>query len=147
MLPPLRAREGDVALLARHFMREFSRKFQKGFTELTPEATQLLELVGIELTLAHQCRQEIVSPADGGQRRHFRAEQLRVAQRHAPEGQLLRRLLQEDFSRVVTEADRKTQPSDLLDRAERRPRRHGIGHRGFDVVRLLQQGFVSRQKD
>jgi len=43
MLPPLRGREGDVALLARHFMREFSRKFQKTFTDLTPEATQLLE--------------------------------------------------------------------------------------------------------
>jgi len=43
MLPPLRAREGDVALLARHFMREFSRKFQKGFTELAPEAAQQLE--------------------------------------------------------------------------------------------------------
>jgi two-component system response regulator AtoC len=42
-LPPLRGREGDVAMLARHFMREFSRKFQKGFTELAPEATQLLE--------------------------------------------------------------------------------------------------------
>jgi two-component system response regulator AtoC len=42
-LPPLRAREGDVSLLARHFMREFSRKFQKGFTELTPEAVQLLD--------------------------------------------------------------------------------------------------------
>jgi two-component system response regulator AtoC len=42
-LPPLRAREGDVALLAHHFMREFSRKFQKGFTDLAPEATQQLE--------------------------------------------------------------------------------------------------------
>jgi two-component system response regulator AtoC len=42
-LPPLRAREGDVAMLVRHFMSEFSRKFQKGFTELTPEAAQLLE--------------------------------------------------------------------------------------------------------
>ena len=30
-------------MLARHFMREFSRKFQKGFTELTPEAAQILE--------------------------------------------------------------------------------------------------------
>jgi len=43
MLPQLRDREGDVAMLARHFMREFSRKFQKGFSELAPEATQLLE--------------------------------------------------------------------------------------------------------
>ena len=43
MLPPLRGREGDVAMLARHFMREFSRKFQKTFTDLTPEAVQILE--------------------------------------------------------------------------------------------------------
>jgi transcriptional regulator with PAS, ATPase and Fis domain len=43
MLPPLRDREGDVAMLSRHFMKEFSRKFQKGFTELAPDATRYLE--------------------------------------------------------------------------------------------------------
>lgn len=43
MLPPLRTRPGDVALLARHFTREFSRKFQKGFADLTPDAVRLLE--------------------------------------------------------------------------------------------------------
>ncbi len=43
MLPALRDREGDIAMLSKHFMREFSRKFQKGFTELTPDATRLLE--------------------------------------------------------------------------------------------------------
>lgn len=42
MLPPLRDREGDVALLGSHFMREFSRKFQKDFQSLTPEAVHLL---------------------------------------------------------------------------------------------------------
>jgi two-component system response regulator AtoC len=42
-LAPLRGREGDVAMLSQHFMREFSRKFQKGFTALAPEATLLLE--------------------------------------------------------------------------------------------------------
>jgi two-component system, NtrC family, response regulator AtoC len=42
-LPVLRDREGDVAMLSRHFMKEFSRKFQKGFTDLAPEATRLLE--------------------------------------------------------------------------------------------------------
>ncbi len=43
MLPALRGREGDVAMLSRHFMREFSRKFQKSFTELAPDAAELLE--------------------------------------------------------------------------------------------------------
>ncbi len=43
MLPPLREREGDVALLSGHFMREFSRKFQKGFTELAPDILGPLE--------------------------------------------------------------------------------------------------------
>jgi DNA-binding NtrC family response regulator len=39
-LPPLRDRGDDVLLLATHFMREFSRKFQKGFTEIGPDASQ-----------------------------------------------------------------------------------------------------------
>lgn len=43
MLPPLREREGDVELLATHFMKEFSRKFGKGFNELGEDTTQLLE--------------------------------------------------------------------------------------------------------
>ncbi len=43
MLPALRDREGDVGMLSLHFMKEFSRKFQKGFIELTPEANRLLE--------------------------------------------------------------------------------------------------------
>jgi DNA-binding NtrC family response regulator len=43
MLPPLHGREGDVALLSRHFVREFSRKFQKGFSELSPDAVRILE--------------------------------------------------------------------------------------------------------
>ena len=38
-LPPLRDRAGDVHLLATHFMREFSRKFQKNFTAITKEAS------------------------------------------------------------------------------------------------------------
>ena len=43
MLPQLRDREGDVALLSTHFMKEFSRKFQKGFNELSEETIRLLE--------------------------------------------------------------------------------------------------------
>ena len=39
-LPPLRDRDQDVLLLARHFLAEFSRQFQKGFTDLSPEAAQ-----------------------------------------------------------------------------------------------------------
>jgi two-component system, NtrC family, response regulator AtoC len=40
-LPPLRDRDDDILLLARHFVREFSRKFQKRFGELAPTAEQL----------------------------------------------------------------------------------------------------------
>ncbi|HST02894.1 MAG TPA: sigma-54 dependent transcriptional regulator [Usitatibacter sp.] len=39
-LPPLRDRGSDVSLLARHFVQEFSRKFQKLFTDLTPDSDQ-----------------------------------------------------------------------------------------------------------
>jgi two-component system response regulator AtoC len=42
VLPPLRARGEDVLMLARHFMREFSRKFQKGFQDFTPAAAAAL---------------------------------------------------------------------------------------------------------
>ena len=35
-LPPLRDRGDDILLLGRHFVREFSRKFQKRFEDLSP---------------------------------------------------------------------------------------------------------------
>ncbi len=41
-LPSLRERGDDVLLLARHFMKEFSRKFQKTFHDFTPEAQRVL---------------------------------------------------------------------------------------------------------
>ena len=41
-MPLLRDRGEDVLLLANHFMREFSRKFQKQFTEVSSEAVQVL---------------------------------------------------------------------------------------------------------
>jgi two-component system response regulator AtoC len=43
MLPPLRDRDGDIAMLSGHFMKEFSRKFQKGFRELAPDILAPLE--------------------------------------------------------------------------------------------------------
>lgn len=41
-LPPLRDRGTDVLLLAGHFLEEFSRKFQKRFRDIGPEASELL---------------------------------------------------------------------------------------------------------
>jgi two-component system, NtrC family, response regulator AtoC len=43
-LPALRDRGEDVLLLAHHFMKEFSRKFGKGFREISREAGELLRL-------------------------------------------------------------------------------------------------------
>ena len=40
-LPPLRERDADILLLARHFIREFARKFQKRFADLAPAAQQM----------------------------------------------------------------------------------------------------------
>jgi len=40
-LPALRDRGDDILLLARHFTREFSRKFQKRFADVGPSAEQL----------------------------------------------------------------------------------------------------------
>jgi DNA-binding NtrC family response regulator len=41
-LPPLRARGDDILLLARHFLQEFSRKFQKRFAGIAPEAERAM---------------------------------------------------------------------------------------------------------
>src|SRR5499426_3146935 len=41
-LPPLRDRGDDILMLARHFVREFARKFQKRFDDLSAGAQQLL---------------------------------------------------------------------------------------------------------
>jgi len=41
-LPPLRERGEDILALARHFMREFSHKFQKRFREVEPAAAAQL---------------------------------------------------------------------------------------------------------
>ncbi len=41
-LPALRSRSDDVLLLADHFLREFSRKFQKQFMKVSPEVEQIL---------------------------------------------------------------------------------------------------------
>ena len=41
-MPPLRDRGEDVLMLARHFMREFSRRFQKSFQDVSPEAVAVL---------------------------------------------------------------------------------------------------------
>jgi two-component system response regulator AtoC len=41
-IPRLRERGDDVLLLARHFLREFARKFQKRFGEISPAGAQML---------------------------------------------------------------------------------------------------------
>ncbi len=45
-LPPLRERGEDVLALARHFLREFSQKFQKRFRDIHPEAAERLMRYG-----------------------------------------------------------------------------------------------------
>jgi DNA-binding NtrC family response regulator len=42
-LPPLRAREGDIALLAGHFLKQYAKKYQKSDLDLHPAAIQKLE--------------------------------------------------------------------------------------------------------
>ncbi len=42
-LPPLRDRQGDVAILVQHFLQEFSRAANKNSVGITPEALRLLE--------------------------------------------------------------------------------------------------------
>ena len=41
-MPRLQDRGDDVLMLARHFLREFARKFQKRFGEISPPAAQML---------------------------------------------------------------------------------------------------------
>ncbi|MBI3950842.1 MAG: sigma-54-dependent Fis family transcriptional regulator [Acidobacteria bacterium] len=42
-LPPLRARTGDVPLLANHFLKKYSHQYQRPVRELAPEAVAALE--------------------------------------------------------------------------------------------------------
>ena len=42
-LPPLRERQGDVAVLVQHYLQEFSRATDKNCIGITPEALRLLE--------------------------------------------------------------------------------------------------------
>ncbi|MCK6693741.1 MAG: sigma-54 dependent transcriptional regulator [Thermoanaerobaculia bacterium] len=42
-LPPLRAREGDIAQLADHFLKQYAKKYQKANLEFHPAAVQKLE--------------------------------------------------------------------------------------------------------
>jgi two-component system, NtrC family, response regulator AtoC len=46
MLPPLRARQGDVPLLAAFFINRFNTEFRKKVRGLAPAATQMLEQYG-----------------------------------------------------------------------------------------------------
>jgi two-component system response regulator AtoC len=41
-MAPLRERGDDVLMLARHFIKEFARKFQKAFTDVSPEVADRL---------------------------------------------------------------------------------------------------------
>jgi two-component system, NtrC family, response regulator AtoC len=41
-VPPLRERREDIMLLAKHFMHQFSRAFNKSFQEVAPDAEQVL---------------------------------------------------------------------------------------------------------
>ncbi|UWQ03826.1 sigma-54 dependent transcriptional regulator [Aliiroseovarius crassostreae] len=42
-LPPLRERESDIALLAQHFLQDYSRSENRGFTQLSPDAIAVLQ--------------------------------------------------------------------------------------------------------
>jgi two-component system, NtrC family, response regulator AtoC len=46
ILPPLRERSGDVAVLASHFVAQFAREFKKGVWGLTADAVRRLEAYG-----------------------------------------------------------------------------------------------------
>jgi two-component system, NtrC family, response regulator AtoC len=42
-LPALRDRGEDILVLGRHFLKEFARKFQKGFHDISPEAAERMQ--------------------------------------------------------------------------------------------------------
>ena len=83
-LPPLRAREDDVVLLARHFLETYARKYGRPPKELTPDAVAALRAerwVGNVRELAHVIERAMLM-VDGDV---IDARHLAVEARAAPE--------------------------------------------------------------
>jgi two-component system response regulator AtoC len=97
-LPPLRERGDDILQLANHFLREFSRKFQKAFREVSPEASQRMRAYawpGNVRELRHVLEQVVL--LKDGQRLevdHLPSEVLGLRTPTSPEPSALRTLAQ-----------------------------------------------------
>jgi DNA-binding NtrC family response regulator len=97
-LPPLRERGDDILQLANHFLREFSRKFQKAFREVSPEASQRMRAYawpGNVRELRHVLEQVVL--LEDGQRLevdHLPSEVLGLRTPTSPEPSALRTLAQ-----------------------------------------------------
>jgi len=97
-MPPLRDRGDDIPLLANHFLREFSRKFQKDFREVSPEASQRMRAYawpGNVRELRHVLEQVVL--LEEGQRLevdHLPSEVLGLRTASSPEPSALRTLAQ-----------------------------------------------------
>ena len=73
-LPPLRSREGDMALIMQHYLTYYARKFGKGQIVLSPEAALRIEDYGwpgnireirnVSEQLAVLCENDIITAAD-----------------------------------------------------------------------------------
>ena len=75
-LPPLRKREGDMALIMQHYLSYYARKFGKGQIALSPEAAETItgyswpgnirEIRNISEQLAVLCENDVVTTEDIG---------------------------------------------------------------------------------
>ena len=73
-LPPLRKREGDMALIMQHYLTYYARKFGKGQITLSPEAADAIarygwpgnirEIRNISEQLAVLCESDVIGPED-----------------------------------------------------------------------------------
>ena len=78
-IPPLRERDGDIALLSVHFLRKFAVQYEKDFYEIGPEVLEVLENYpwpGNVRELSHVMQRVVIMHSDTEVRPEYISEEI-----------------------------------------------------------------------